>query len=156
MLNDAHSDIDLIQLVFKNIVDYFLKISVFEIENFESAFKKINTIPKEKRFVGALLLLQAEVDNGGFYQLYQNGNGGIIKAAIEGFQIIGSEKLADLVQQVHEIYVKEVKKLRKFPDDHSEDITNKIERKFYTLCKTENFDKLLADFIRKNKEKFVS
>ena len=70
-------------------------------EEYEDSLKPYTT---EQRYLLAMHWLGAEVDNGGFQQFLSNSTGIVWEDAYKGYQAIGSEKLAYLIEELIKIY----------------------------------------------------
>ena len=70
-------------------------------EEYEESLKAYTT---EQRCLLAMHWLGAEVANGGFQQFLSNSTGIVWEDAYKGYQAIGSEKLAYLIEELIKIY----------------------------------------------------
>ena len=69
-------------------------------EEYEESLKAYTT---EQRYLLAMHWLGAEGDNGGFQQFLSNSTGIVWEDAYKGYQAIGSEKLAYLIEELIKI-----------------------------------------------------
>ena len=74
-------------------------------EEYEESLKPYTT---EQRYLLAMHWLGAEVDNGGFQQFLGNSTGIVWEDAYKGYQAIGSEKLAYLIEELIKIYGRDI------------------------------------------------
>ena len=72
-------------------------------DEYEESLKPYTT---EQRYLLAMHWLGAEVANGGFQQFLSNSTGIVWEDAYKGYQAIGSEKLAYLIEELIKIYGK--------------------------------------------------
>lgn len=70
-------------------------------EEYEESLKPYTT---EQRYLLAMHWLGAEVANGGFQQFLSNSTAIVWEDAYKGYQAIGSEKLAYLIEELIKIY----------------------------------------------------
>ena len=76
-------------------------VNIYEsYEEYEESLKAYTT---EQRFLLAMHWLGAEVANGGFQQFLSNSTGIVWEDAYKGYQAIGSEKLAYLIEELIKI-----------------------------------------------------
>ena len=74
-------------------------------EEYEESLKAYTI---EQRYLLAMHWLGAEVDNGGFQQFLGNSTGIVWEDAYKGYQAIGSEKLAYLIEELIKIYGRDI------------------------------------------------
>ena len=74
-------------------------------DEYEESLKPYTT---EQRYLLAMHWLGAEVVNGGFQQFLSNSTGIVWEDAYKGYQAIGSEKLAYLIEELIKIYGKNI------------------------------------------------
>ena len=74
-------------------------------EEYEESLKPYTI---EQRYLLAMHWLGAEVANGGFQQFLSNSTGIVWEDAYKGYQAIGSEKLAYLIEELIKIYGRDI------------------------------------------------
>ena len=72
--------------------------------SYEEYEESLKTYTIEQRYLLAMHWLGAEVANGGFQQFLSNSMGIVWEDAYKGYQAIGSEKLAYLIEELIKIY----------------------------------------------------
>lgn len=154
---DKLADRDLLFEVFKNVAERYTG---------QTHKKKeiISKLTQEQQIFYALTVLEMEVNNGGFNQYYYNQGDEFADRAVDGFKTIGAEKFAELVTKANNIYRQEKKKitdkqdgsLQGFSESYKDNPLNDLDKEFYNLYKEESLTKLTADFVRKNKDKFIN
>ena len=155
---DRSSDNDLLQIVIDNLSEKFPSDNTKEYKTFLSWNK-----PQQAIYI--ISILEDEINNGGFSQYYFNSSGQYANLAPEAFKMVGALAFENLTIRANKIYNMEYSKITKYQDDsgegigisksHEENPLNKFDDEFYKLEKTENLEKLLVKFIRKNKIQFV-
>jgi len=153
---DETWDDDLVWLVFENIAQMFTG-------NYHNRFEILLKLSLEKQMFYAVWKLDMEVKNGGFNQYYYNSEGKLKHVTVAGLKKVGAVKTAGLVIKANELYVKENDiitngqdaTLQGFSDSYRDNPLNELDKEFYNLGEEENLEKLLVDFVRKNKEKFI-
>ena len=135
---ESTSDDNLLQLIFDNITE------IIEDKNELDTLKKLSTGQQAHYSVW---IVEGEVNNGGFYQFYQNLNGQFAPMAIEGFKAFGAFKHAELMEKAHKLADSFESGINGLPD------LNSI---FYLLDKEENLDKLRIYYIRHHIDQFIS
>lgn len=154
---DSIKDEDLNQSIFDNIS------ANMENDN-RDELDIIKTLTKGQQAIYSIWVVEAEVNNGGFNQLYFNGYEDISVLAEEGFKNIGAINFSELIKRANEKY-KEIKpELEKFDDGTIESFSdsydnnplNQYDDKFYELYETEKLMDLIVKYIRDNKEEFIN
>ena len=81
-------------------------VNIYEsYEEYEESLKPYTT---EQRYLLAMNWLGAEVANGGFQQFFSNSTGIVWEDSYKGYQAIGSEKLAYLIEELIKIYGRDI------------------------------------------------
>jgi len=154
---DSLTDRDLLFEVFVNVAERYTG---------QTQKKKeiISKLTQEQQAFYALTVLEMEVNNGGFNQYYYNQEDEFADLAVDGFKAIGAKKFAELVTRANKIYREEKKKiankqdgsLQGFSDSYKDNPLNDLDKEFYNLYKLESLTTLTADYVRKNKSKFIN
>jgi hypothetical protein len=69
--------------------------------------KTIQSLPRGFGFVFATMLLEKEVDNGGFIQFFHNSSGKVFRLAMDGFRSFGCSDHVALLEKVAAQYARE-------------------------------------------------
>lgn len=154
---DNLSDDDLLFEVFKNVAERYTG---------QTHKKKeiISKLTREQQIFYALTVLEMEVNNGGFNQYYYNQGDDFADLAVDGFKAIGAKRFATLVTRANKIFREENKKitdkqdgsLQGFSESYKDNPLNDLDKEFYNLYKDEPLTTLTADYIRKNRSKFIN
>ena len=110
-----------------------------------------------------MLMLDGEVNNGGFNQYYYNV-GEDREKAVAAFAGAGAAEAAELVRQANECYESNREKLKKrwdgtmkgFSASYKEHLFDRFDEAYFALMKKDRFNELLAAFVRSCPEEFVS
>lgn len=153
---DSTKDGKLLQTIFGNIETNFEEGEQYTLD-------KISKLTKGQQAIFSIWMLQTEVNNGGFNQFYYNSSGQFWRMAKDGLDLIGAEKIAELVKKANKTY-SEIKDeleskddgtIESFSESYEGNFLNNLDDKFYELEESENLDSLQIVFIRKNKVQFV-
>jgi hypothetical protein len=52
--------------------------------------------------------LEAEVNNGGFYQYFQNSSGALVPNVVDALHVIGADQMADIVQHAIDVVGRDI------------------------------------------------
>jgi hypothetical protein len=80
----------------------------------DNEFERFDELPEGLQIIWATRLIEAEVLNGGFNQLYWNSTGAYAPVAVEAYQVLGLHEAAQLVQRSLEILETEREQLQRF------------------------------------------
>jgi hypothetical protein len=155
IIDNIHDD-ELIQTIFDNLSEKMPKDYTKEIET-------VLNFSKPRLAIFAIWALEAEVNNGGFNQYYENPWGELATETPDALDLIGAFKYAELVRSANEIYALERDNIRKemdgtlegFSKSYKDNPLGKLDMEFYALSDEENLQKLQIDFIRQNKMEFI-
>ena len=135
---ESTPDENLLQLIFDNVAE------IIKDKNELDTLKKLS-IGQQAHY--SVWIVEGEVNNGGFYQFYQNLNGEFAPMAIEGFKIFGAFKHAELMEKAHKLADSFESGIDGLPD---------LDTIFYSLEKEENLERLRIYFIRQHIDQFIS
>lgn len=150
------SDENLIQTIYDNIETHFSENELYKSEN-------IKKLSKGQQAIFSIWVLEAEVNNGGFNQLYFNWDYAYAQMAYEGLKYIKADKFAELVKKANQTYI-EIKEtldqqndgtIEGFMNSYEDNPLNKFDEEFYELYKNENLHNIQIKYIRKNYSEFV-
>lgn len=153
---DQTSGDNLLQTVFDNIETNFEDGELYSVE-------KIKILSAGKQAIFSIWMLQAEVNNGGFNQFYYNSSGQFAELALEGLNLIETEKYADLLERANKTY-SEIKDgleekndgtIESFSESYENNPLNKLDDEFYELDELESLDSIQIKYIRDNKSQFT-
>ena len=123
----------------------------------EEDFEGLNQFEKNVVFI---LMLQREVNNGGFGQYFFNSAGRYAHEALNGLKEIKAPKIAEMLNQAINAFpslpVPKDRQVRELVvSDVSQkvlDTWSKLNQEFYQY--PENLYELLAEYVKENREKF--
>lgn len=122
--------------------------------------ERVDLLNEEERVVLFIEMLEAQVNNGGFYQYFFNSSGNYVYETLKSLKRINAHTTTNLLQRAINIFpvspVPKDQKVRRetmveLDDSFSEEL-NKLDDEYYQY--SENLAKLLIEFVRKNKDKF--
>lgn len=153
---DSTPDNVLEQLVFDTISQIIGDSGEEELD----AVKNLNT---GQRAFYSVWLVEAEVNNGGFNQFYENQSGIFAETAVEGFRTFGAIKFADLMERANKLYSSiklDIKKkldgsLESFSESYKDNPLNDLDTEFYALYSEENLNELRISYIRSHVNEFI-
>ena len=116
--------------------------------------------------VYATRVVEGEVFNGGFNQLFFNSSRGAVCDAVAGYRLIGADRHADLVDEAIKVHVAERKKLEPilkdrtlegFSESYKHTELRPLDDKFYEMdrAKAEDVSALRIRYIRSHLTEFV-
>lgn len=68
----------------------------------EEDLDALSELSREERAIYATRILEGELDNGGWYQVFGNGVDHLVEPAIDGYELLGLEDYASHVREVRE------------------------------------------------------
>jgi len=153
---DSAKDEDIIWMVFEDISSKFTG-------HYHNRYEILSEMNLERQMIYAVWVLEMEVRNGGFNQYFYNTEGRLKHTSAAGFRKVGASKLAALVMRANEIYVKQYEaitekqngSLEGFSASYENNPLNDLDTEFYRLEEEEQLEKLMVDYIRKNKQKLI-
>ena len=128
----------------------------------EGWLERLDRLPKEVQIAYATAVVEAEVLNGGFNQLFYN-EALLVPTAVDGYQAIGAGDLAAIVRESFERAIAksaelgwawEPRTLQSFMDSYDLAIFDDLDDRFVALGAEERGRALRADFIHSNAQKF--
>ena len=148
------SDDDLIQVVFDNLCEKFPS-------EFQNELEVVKTWNQCRQAIYTIWVLEAEVNNGGFNQFFENSSGQFSKYLPELLSQIGAKNFAILMQNAIETYESERLHERQdgtlegFSKSYEDNPLDEFDSKFYELYKTENLQELQIEYIKNNSLHFI-
>ena len=136
---DSTPDDSLEQLIFDNLSQI---VGASDKEELEA----VSELSVGQRAHYSVWCVEAEVNNGGFYQFYQNSSGILGSMAIEGFKTFGAYKFATLVEKADSLKARFEAGEESLPD---------LDKEFYALYKEENLNKLRIAYTRAHISEFI-
>jgi hypothetical protein len=130
MSNDPEYD------AYESLIDF-----VYESE--AGAGARYDSLTGGQRMLWATLLLEGEVNNGGFNQYFFNTQGEFLADAIRGFEVFGAREHGTLARQAREAYANDKERLAKardegtlqaFSDSYDEDPYQALDSEFFELA----------------------
>ena len=148
-----------------NDIEQIVMDNIFELigDNYEKEFQNFRKLTKGQQAMFSVWWVEAEVNNGGFNQFYFNSSGQYAKMAVEGFELFGATKFADLMRRANNIYIENKDNLERFNDGTIESFSesyqdnplNVLDDEFYELHNTESLNELRIKYIRENIAEFT-
>jgi hypothetical protein len=130
-------------------------------DDYDHSHEIVLSMPRGFRFIYAVWLLDAEVNNGGFNQFFWNSSGQFAPEALEGLREIGATKHEELLKKAIQIHKDEsamIGKLKKkgtleaFSESYKYTKLNKLDDEYYKL--PESLEKLNVKYIRDHVDLF--
>lgn len=109
----------------------------------DDEYEKFAALSRGLRMLWSTLLLDGEVNNGGFNQFFFNNSGQFAMDAVEGFRLIGAEQHAQLTEEAIALFFKEAPKLRRFwrprtlqgfSESYRHTQSGELDRRYYALA----------------------
>src|ERR1700737_1628529 len=122
----------------------------------EAFLKSYSDVEQPAGKLYAAHFAQSEICNGGFKQLFWNSTGVLSPEAVQGFQLIGMPRTAELLvaamRTLGNPYPRDRKERQTRLETVSEDILNSIDRQFFVEIENENggFDSAIRTFVQTN------
>lgn len=153
---DTTSDDMLLEVVYDNL---FRKLSAA----YDKEYEIVLSWNKSRQAIYMISRLEAEVNNGGYNQLYFNSSGQFATALPEALKLVGATQFADLTERANSTFEKEKSKITEdqdgtvegFSKSYENNPLNKFDEEFYKLNEAKNLQKIQVDYIRKNKNEFT-
>ena len=144
------------QTVFDNIV---LKMN----KDLSNDYEVIMKLSKGRQAIYSIWVIDEEVNNGGFNQLYFNGYEKLAKLAETGFLIIGAKKFADLTKKANQLFQRIKPDLDKYKDGTLESFSesyknnplDKYDDEYYKLNESDSLNYMIVKYIRNNPIEFI-
>lgn len=135
---DEASDDNLLQLVKDNLLSKMKK----DLSNESAVFRDFSS---GRQAIYTIWQIEAEVNNGGFHQLFTSTAGNFIENAETAFKAIQASQFAGFIREVKEEYSK----------GSSSTDWKSFDNKFLSLYDQEDLQKLKIAYIRANKHEFA-
>ena len=124
----------------------------------------VKSLTPGQRAIYVTMIVESEVNNGGFNQFYYNSSGQLADMMEEAFKTIEAGQFTDLARQANLIYAEIKVDLEKYKDGTMESFSesykdnplNDLDDKFYTLGEDEALSKIRIKYIRNNVKEFVT
>jgi len=124
----------------------------------------VKSLTPGQRAIYVTMIVESEVNNGGFNQFYYNSSGQLADMMEEAFKTIEAGQFTDLARQANLIYAGIKVDLEKYKDGTMESFSesykdnplNDLDDKFYTLGEDEALSKIRIKYIRNNVKEFVT
>lgn len=106
-----------------------------QFKSHKDAKTAFNEFPKGYKYIYAIDYVDADLRNGGIYQLHSNSTWHLVPIAIEGAEAFELKKLAKVLKQILFYYYKkgQSKMKRLIPDDFFDDLTNEGDKNLSDL-----------------------
>ncbi len=120
--------------------------------------KSLSEFTSFQKYLHAVVWLVAEVNNGGFDQLFFNSTGIVWNNACKGFEVMGIYEVVDILKKVEILYGKSPSFVRQERWNEMEHNTkwhqeiDELDSEFYAL---EDFDSKIVEYIKGNASQFL-
>jgi len=153
-----------------SIPDNELEITIMEHvstrfnKNWTNEYEVVSAMSPGIRAVYSTMVVESEVDNGGFNQFYWNSSNLFAKEAVEDFERLGAKPFAELMKEANAIRESEKARMQEFKKEDTMEAfsesykytkLNELDEKFYKLNENEILSKLRIKYIREHPEEFV-
>jgi Domain of unknown function (DUF4375) len=153
---DSASDDEIFHIVLDNLSEKLPRDNKKEYET-------VTSWTKAQQAIYIIWWLDAEVNNGGFNQFYENSSGQYAELLPAALKLIGATKHQYLMVQANNCHRREIEQITRYMDgtvegfvkSYDDNPLNKFDTQFYKLESKENLQKLMVNFIRQNKENFI-
>ena len=131
-----------------NMPDHEVEYEVFKVllpmvaRGGDAEYETFSALSRGLRMLWATLVLDGEVNNGGFNQFFFNSSGQYAMDAVEGFRLIGAEQHAQLTEEAIALFFKEAPKLRRFwrprtlegfSESYQHTQSGELDKRYYAL-----------------------
>lgn len=137
------SDENLVQFIFDNISRL---IGTYDSDEYKSVMK----LNKPRQAIYMIIILESEVNNGGFELFYNNSSGEFHEHLPAALKRIGAPEYAKLMQKANNIFNQEEIKSSK-----SDNRFDELDTEFFNLYRTEDLYRTQVKYIRENKSEFI-
>jgi hypothetical protein len=161
---DSLSDNDLIDFVYKDIAGEYLSQNVIDWTNINKWINSVSELSKPVRYTYFIGILNTQILNGGFIQYYDNKYGIFALETLDALKEIKAFDAFRLLKQSIDILQLNNKNFADFNEYiiqngyfnncEIENFFDKLDDEYYNLEGKEDLLRLLADFLRKNKDEF--
>lgn len=153
---DKTSDDKLLEIVCDNLIEK-------QPEEYNKEFETVMSWNESQQAIYLIMLLEGEVNNGGFNQFYSNSSGQYNKYLPKALNLVEAKKFAELTSEANNTFENENKKISKdqdgtlegFSKSYKDNPLNNYDDKFYDLYKFENLHGMQVNYIRKHKKDFI-
>lgn len=155
---DEITDSDIIDFYYSNAVKGIKEEWLVNLD--EKWYNHINSLPEKEKVTYHIIILDEEVNNGGFNQYFINGYGQFVKDTVISLKLIKANKTALIIENAFKAINKENlddnvfrsellngKINRLYEDENLDDFLNIMDEKYSKY--EDNLGKLLGDFLRK-------
>lgn len=150
-------DVDLEQIVFDNIFELIKDSPPDE-------YRTLDKLNSGQKAFYSTWVVESEINNGGFNQLYFNNGKEFVEISEGGFELIEAKKTANLVKKANKLYESIENDLKKFNDGTKESFSksyddnplNDLDTIFYKLNTEEDLSKLRVKYIKLHTDEFIS
>lgn len=153
----ALTDTDIQTRIFRDLVHH-----VHDAGASDARFERVRRLSPGQRMVWGTLILDGEVNNGGFNQFFFNASGQYAVEAIDGFRLLGADEHAILVEEAIALFFEEVEKLRPFwsprtlegfAESYKHTDSGQLDQRYYELP---DVTPLRVAYIRRHLAEFAS
>lgn len=158
---DTVNDEELEQVVIDNIFSKF--DGLIGEEYLAKEVEITSAFSKGRKMMYSTWIVEGEVNNGGFNQLYYNNNWHAAQMAVEGFKTLEAPAYVELMKKANKTYL-EIKphldslndgSLESFVESYNNDPFAVFDNEFYRLDSSQNLSKLRIGYIKNHKEEFI-
>ncbi|MDR0507749.1 MAG: DMP19 family protein [Dysgonamonadaceae bacterium] len=130
-------------------------------EDYKKEFEIVMSWNKSQQAIYMIWWLEAEVNNGGFNQFYENSSGQYAEYLPDALRLIGAVKFADLVERANKVYLENYEQITKeidgtlegFSKSYEDNPLNEFDAEFYKY--EEPLYDLQVKYIKAHKQDFI-
>ena len=159
----ADGDVEAVDLVARTILDGLVAEGDARGTDWDPL---VAELPAEQRALAILWWAGAEIDDGGFWQLYTNSTGYHAPELPGAARLAGSERLAELFEEANAAFGGEIPRgrdereaalQRRFPDEDDEPM-EELDKRYYAFDASGDGGTvaLLRAFVESNRERFLA
>ncbi len=126
-------------------------------DDYANEFQIVGSWSLGQQAIYQIWWMEAEVNNGGFIQFFDNSSGQFAPLLPDSLRLVGATQFADLMQRAnlrYEAYQKDLSAGNVTEDDWFESM-NDLDTAFYACYDAESLADLQATYIRRNTAAFV-
>jgi hypothetical protein len=130
-------------------------------KDYKKEFKTVMSWNKSQQAIYMIWWLEAEVNNGGFNQFYENSSGQYAEYLPDVLRLIGAVKFADLMERVNKVYRENYEQITQemdgtvegFMESYKNNPLNEFDDEFYKY--EEPLYDLQVKYIKEHKQDFI-
>lgn len=151
---DSTSDDDLLQLIFDHLSK---KLPV----DYRNEYETVMSWNSSMQAIYMIWVLEAEVNNGGYWQFYYNSSGPFYTHLPEALRRVGATQFADLTERANKVFENEKTTILQdnftdgFTKSDEDDPLSPFDTEFFALYQSENLEQIQVEYIRNHTKEFI-